>query len=261
MARAPRIEGRYLTSGMTPNPISELSKPSVRYVRTADLALDGLSAWGLDLLSPIERAAFDRLKPAPSKRDYLAAHLSLRFGVAKVLGVAPQDVPLRYEASGRPVIGGALIQVSLSHCLGLGASAVSAVGDPVAIGIDAEPLTAGTQVEEVEALALTAAEQAWAAAVASERHVRLVALWTAKEAVLKARGVGIGGSGGVNGLLQVDCRPVRWLAGCEGDFETGTERVTTWRLPGDYCLAFARPGTGQPDRIEPEELVLSPSMG
>lgn len=245
---------------MTATPIPAMPQPVFRYVRTVGLTLDSLATWGLALLSPSERVAFDRLKPPTSKRDYLAAHLALRTVVGQVLGVAPRDVPLQYQASGRPVIAGAMIQVSLSHCLGLGACAVSAVGDPVPIGVDAEPLTAGLQVDEVRDLVLTPAEQAWAGSLESERPARLVALWTAKEAVLKARGVGLGGTG-VNGLLQVQCRPLRWQSGGDGGFETEAERVTTHRLPGDYCLAFARVGTDPLDQVQAAELVLTPSIG
>lgn len=242
----------------TPNPVPP--KPSVHYIRTTGLTLDRLAGGGLGVLSPEERAALDRLKPLTSKRDYLAAHLALRISVARVLGIAPREVPLEYHASGRPLIAGTMIQVSLSHCLGLGACAVSGVGDLAAIGIDAEPLTAGAQVDEVKDLALSQAEQAWAASAGAgagaERQARLVALWTAKEAVLKARGVGLSGSDGVNGLLQVECRPVHWQARCQGEFDAVTERVTTRLLPGDYCLAFAKRGSQPVDQVEPEELWL-----
>jgi 4'-phosphopantetheinyl transferase len=207
-------------------------------------------------LSPDERAAFGRLRPPSSRRDYLAAHLVLRLSVARALAVPPPDVRLGYDASGRPRIDGAVVQISLTHCHGLGACAVSAVGDTVPVGIDAEPLSAGSRVAEVKDLALTPAEQSWAGATATERNARLVALWTAKEAVLKARGIGIVGSRGVNELLDVQCRPGPWQGGCTGSFHTGTEQVRTLYLPGDYCLGWTRLGADGLDQSVPDELVF-----
>ena len=80
----------------------------IRFVRTAALDLTGLSDWGLELLSPDEQAAFHRLRPPASKRDYLAAHLLLRLTVARTLGLPPAEVRLRSETAGRPVVEGAV---------------------------------------------------------------------------------------------------------------------------------------------------------
>jgi 4'-phosphopantetheinyl transferase len=227
-----------------------LPSPTIRFVRTAEIDLGRLSGWGLELLSPDEHAAFDRLRHPSSRRDYLAAHLVLRLSVARALAVAPADVRLVYEESGRPRIDGAVVQISLTHCYGLGACAVSAVGDTAPIGIDAEQLSAGSRVWEVRDLGLNAAEQSWAGFLEEERNARLVALWTAKEAVLKAIGIG------VRDLLRVECRPGPWHGGCAGSFLTASGQVTTCHLPGDYCLAWSRLGADGLDHAVPEELVF-----
>jgi phosphopantetheinyl transferase len=230
--------------------------PAIRFVRTADVDLERLADWGLALLSSEEGATFDRRRRGTDKRDYLAAHLVLRLAVAEVLAIQPQQVRVESESSGRPTVVGAPIHVSLTHCEGLGACAVSAVGDGSPVGVDAEPLSAAARVEEVKDLALTRAEQGWVGAGPAERNARLVALWTAKEAVLKARGVGIVGSRGVNELLSVECRPESWTGGCAGSFRAGSERIVTFHLPGDFCLAWARSAVGQVDHPVPEELVF-----
>lgn len=112
------------------------------------------------------------------------AHDALRRAAASVLGVAPEAVDLRHEASGRPVVDG--LHVSLSHSGELGAAAVA--GAPV--GVDVE---AGGRSTDVHALArrwFTAHEQA-VLADAADPAGAFLAMWTVKEAVLKAHGRGI----------------------------------------------------------------------
>jgi 4'-phosphopantetheinyl transferase len=225
--------------------------PIIRYVRTAGLPLDRLRDWGLPLLSPGERSAFERLKPPASKRDYLAAHLLLRLTVGRLLGTAPEEVRLASDITGRPVVSGEHVEVSLSHCLGLGACAVAPGTDR--IGVDAEPFAAAAQIEEVTGLVLSPSELAWSQSVPRELCVRQVALWTAKEAVLKSRGEGIGSSDGGNALAAIECRIESWQGDGTGRFRTQNERIATVPLPGDFCLAWARPGVEPIDRAVPEE--------
>lgn len=189
--------------------------------------------------------------PPASKRDYLAAHLLLRMTVGRLLGTAPAGVRIARGAKGRPVVSGELVEVSLSHCPGLGACAVAPGTDM--IGVDAEPFAAAAKIEEITGLVLTPSELAWSRSVPLEQGVRQVALWTAKEAVLKSRGEGIGTSGDGNALAAIECRIESWLGGCAGRFRTRTERIATVQLPGDFCLAWARPGVEPVGRAVPEE--------
>jgi phosphopantetheinyl transferase len=174
--------------------------------------------------------------------------------VGRLLGTAPEGVRITRAVTGRPIVSGKLVEVSLSHCQGLGACAVAPGTDM--IGVDAEPLAAAARIAEVTGLVLTPSESAWSRSVPHEQGLRQVALWTAKEAVLKSRGEGIGTGVEGNALQAIECRIESWRGGCTGWFRTRTETIATVQLAGDFCLAWARPGEEPVGRAVPEEVVF-----
>ncbi|SEP22539.1 4'-phosphopantetheinyl transferase family protein [Trujillonella endophytica] len=140
------------------------------------------------LLLPAERRRAGEGTPEVARRRVLLRS-ALRRVLGRLLGMAPQDVPLDVRA-GRPVLSGgaAHLAVSSSSSGALGVVAVSRSGG---LGIDVERLDEGFRL---------AAERDWlteaeAGAIArrgpSEQPSLLLRCWTQKEAVLKAAGVGL----------------------------------------------------------------------
>ncbi|MBK6016255.1 4'-phosphopantetheinyl transferase superfamily protein [Streptomyces sp. MBT53] len=135
-----------------------------------------------------------------------ARSLAVR-SAAGLLGVGPSEVWVSHAASGRPLLDGAGrgTRVSVSH--GRGAVAVALCRSPrVDLGVDVEP------VRPLAALAvargyLAPAEADWLGGLAAvERDRAFLWLWTQKEAVGKALGLGLR-SGGMSRPMPL---PTAW---------------------------------------------------
>jgi 4'-phosphopantetheinyl transferase len=113
---------------------------------------------------------------------------------ARMLNLPADAIEVAHEPGGRPYLRGrgAHLYVSVSHCPGVAAVAISPCA---AVGVDVEavrPLPA----LELALRWLPAAEAAWLRGQPPDRQVRaFLALWTVKEAVGKAYGTGLRGGG------------------------------------------------------------------
>lgn len=191
----------------------------------------------------IARAARYRRR---ARRRFVARRVFLRRALGAHLGIPPGAVELRPGARGKPALvspgGRRPPDFNLSHSRGLALLAVAPRGP---VGVDVERLRRIPDAEEiarrffapVEAEAVLAAEE-------EERMRSFLALWTLKEAVLKALGCGLS--------MPLDSFAVRatpggsatlaWRHGEEGRGEVG------WSLrrlaPGDgWVGALAVPRT------------------
>lgn len=148
--------------------------------------------------APLPGDYADEARPGASNRAYfLARRALLRSLVSLCLDCRADDVQIRYDAPGAPkiVASGPVAPAPMASreaCYvsvsGRGAIAALAVSSHH-VGIDLEPL--GEHVEII-ADVLDYAERAYLASLplAAARHAFL-RIWTAKEAWLKARGIGL----------------------------------------------------------------------
>ncbi|MFS8136554.1 MAG: 4'-phosphopantetheinyl transferase family protein [Thermomonas sp.] len=140
-------------------------------------------------LQPSERLRVERQRFLQHRRERTLAYVLHRLFLAECLGCEPEAVPLRRDDLGCPCVDVPDIRTSLSHANGAIAMAM-ACGGPV--GVDIEAATRDAAMDEI-------AERIWhpreaielAPLVGPERRKALLALWVRKEAVLKARGVGL----------------------------------------------------------------------
>ena len=190
---------------------------SVRvYTVDLDLRSDGMER--LDaLMPPAERDV------APARR---VARAATRVVLARELGVAPGAIAIsrRCEhcgdpAHGRPTLaGGAGPVFSVSHS---GARALVAVTDEARLGVDVEQLRPRTRLDALAARVMDDAEHdAWLAIEGDEARLHaFLEAWTAKEAYLKAVGIGI-----ATRLRSVDPCPPGW---CSCVLDAGEGYVAT----------------------------------
>jgi 4'-phosphopantetheinyl transferase len=148
--------------------------------------LDSASALGAAASPHEQERAAQFLRPEDRDRSLIAAGL-LRLAVAHVLGTDPADVEVRRDCRcgrphGRPTLPGTGWHASVSHAGDLVAVALTDVAE---VGVDVE------QVRDVDVVGMSRHVLAPDEAVPEDRAA-FFALWTRKEAVVKATGDGIG---------------------------------------------------------------------
>lgn len=125
------------------------------------------------------------------RRRYLAARLALRHLLAAALDADLDAVRLAEDANGKPCLAEVpeRCHFNVSHSGGVALIATSRV---VPVGIDLELTGAMDADEDLVASCLCAAERLdWDAIAPTDRRRAFLALWTRKEAALKAVGVGL----------------------------------------------------------------------
>ncbi|MGN6524817.1 MAG: 4'-phosphopantetheinyl transferase family protein [Burkholderiaceae bacterium] len=147
-------------------------------------------AAALAALSDDERARHGAMRLAAPAKAFAVARLALRRLLAQRLGRALADVVLVRGARGKPAVAGA------SRCFFNVAHTdervLIALCADAEVGVDVESTAAVAAASGVRALACSPAERAWLAVREAEADAALARLWTRKEAVLKAWGVGLG---------------------------------------------------------------------
>jgi 4'-phosphopantetheinyl transferase len=149
-------------------------------------ALD--EALGLDVLDAGERARVARYRSPVDASRFAARRTYARTVLARYAGLAPRDLRLRTGRHGKPDLDGVPgVSFSLSHADGMAVVAVAAGG---AVGVDIERLRSLREARELAEQFFTPqeAEQVRAAA---DPTPAFLSLWTCKESLLKAIGVGL----------------------------------------------------------------------
>lgn len=149
-----------------------------------------------------ERAIAARCAPERARR-YVAAHMAARAVLGAELGEPAGAI--RFDRScehcgqpdhGRPrVVGAADLGWSLSHSGGVALIALAARGTATRIGVDVEVERSRRHLARLAARVLEPDDHArWRALPADERLRAFLRSWTEREAVAKARGLGILGA-------------------------------------------------------------------
>ncbi|WP_371791670.1 4'-phosphopantetheinyl transferase superfamily protein [Streptomyces sp. NBC_01471] len=119
-----------------------------------------------------------------------SAHTLLVRTAARMLDVPLPEIWLEHEPGGRPLLGGAgkSLQVSVAHARGALAVALTTAAP---VGVDVE-VVRGLRAEALARTWLHPSEEVWIAALPeADRSAAFLWLWTQKEAVGKALGLGL----------------------------------------------------------------------
>jgi 4'-phosphopantetheinyl transferase len=154
------------------------------------------SAWmrhidaAASVLDTGERRRAARFRFDPDCATYILAHALWRMALGVCLGVDAADVPLVSTPSGQPRLAGERLATSLSHS---GSWVAIAACAAVIVGVDIERSPSQVVLNDLLATICTPVEAAKMQKLsAPERESALLALWTRKEALLKAFGIGLG---------------------------------------------------------------------
>jgi 4'-phosphopantetheinyl transferase len=149
------------------------------------------AAWAV-LLSQDEHTRWQRFARAEDRQRFLLARALTRTVLANRLGVEPGSLVFTQNQFGKPLLTtkrGESLHFNLSHTQGLAVLAVCSSGE---VGVDVERYS-----RKVELLALarryfaTLEVQALEALDGEARREHFFALWTLKEAWVKAKGLGL----------------------------------------------------------------------
>lgn len=173
------------------------------------LEANAVHLWGIELdgsthcleqctewLDDIERHRAARLVREDLRQRYVLAHGGLRAVLSRYLGINPAVVSLDRQATGKPFLTRELrdrsaITFNLSHAHD---RALIAVSKSQEIGIDLEYVRSNIDVAKLSERYFTPAEHAAIMQAEEEqRATQFFRYWVAKEALLKAQGIGLRG--------------------------------------------------------------------
>jgi len=148
------------------------------------------------LLSADERARAGRFRYERDRRHFVAARGALRSILSRYLGIAPSQIQFGYADRGKPMLGGPSgarrLEFNLSHSEGM---ALYAVASGRRVGVDLEYAERRLDFESIASRYFSPREIALLARLpVAQRAAAFFAFWTRREALLKARGEGLGGS-------------------------------------------------------------------
>jgi 4'-phosphopantetheinyl transferase len=145
-----------------------------------------LQAW----LHGDERRRADRFRFQRHRDRFVAGRGQLREVLARYLDAAPRTLEFRYGREGKPrLTGERSLRFNLSHCED---QALLAVARDREVGVDVEWIRPDFECEQIAARFFSPAETAaLRASPASARASVFFAIWTRKEAFVKAKGGGL----------------------------------------------------------------------
>lgn len=157
-----------------------------RSLRVDEATLGRLRGW----LTDEERARADRFHFPRDRRRFTVARATLRALLTERLDAGePEKLSIETDENGKPFVPtGDGLHFNLAHSGEVALYAFSRHGE---VGVDFEDLAHRDRVADLASAIACPEERAWLDA-AEDVPLALLRLWTAKEAFLKALGVGLG---------------------------------------------------------------------
>lgn len=201
------------------------------------------------LLAPDELRHAANMRVEASRRRFLVARAALRILLSRELGCAARDVAFDRGRHGKPSVPGSPVTFNVSHSAEL---ALIAVASMRAVGVDVERVRPRPNALRVAERYFTAAEAAAIqSAPAGDQPTLFYRHWVAKEAFLKATGLGIAGA---VDSFEVSLDPPR-IVSVGGDEREGRRWSLRMLEVGDgYAAALVAEGSPTPtlpQRFEP----------
>jgi 4'-phosphopantetheinyl transferase len=147
----------------------------------------------LETLSPEEHARATRLKTSQLTKRFINTHGILRSLLGHYVAQPPDMLVFQYGAQGKPSLVGHLSKqytFNLSHS---GDLAIYVIANGLEVGVDIEKIHTVPELDEIASSYFSFQEQNQLKNLPGlEKLTHFFALWTCKEAVLKAAGQGLG---------------------------------------------------------------------
>jgi len=215
-----------------------------------------LAAWER-LLSPDEHLRWQRFLRESDRRRFLLSRALTRTVLGELTGSGPADLVFSHGPFGKPClssssVGSATLHFNLSHTRGL---VVLAVSFDAELGIDVEEVQRDVELLPLARRYFSKTEVGQLEALEGEDQRELFfALWTLKEAWLKAKGLGLRVPLEEFGFTLVNSLSGQYsiILNCEPQLQEVPEEWRFWRfVSGSHRIALAvRTGSAQSWSVE-----------
>ncbi len=206
----------------------------------------------IDLLSPDERTRAESFRFEWDRRRFVFCRSSLRRLIGSYIGQPPGEIAFSYGRYGKPALskhdclsGSPALEFNLSHTKG---RFLFAFSTNLRVGIDVEAIEPERDWNMMARHFFHPDERHFLQTLPDAERIRLsFALWTCKEAVLKARGDGVGG-----GLEKVEVvLPLRSENEVRIRLDDGIHTHDTWVQIVEEGRGFAAAVAtlGRPNRL------------
>jgi len=173
--------------------------PGILNEGTVHLWIADLNSWGnyaenlITLLSDEELNRLDRLKIDNKKAEFLSSRSILRIILSMYLTEDPNDLSIKYTLTGKPILPDFELQFNVSHSKDFLLCGISLTKR---IGIDIQEIYPISSLDRIINNFFSPTEIQYLRSLPSRElyQEKFFAIWTAKEAYLKAIGEGIQGS-------------------------------------------------------------------
>lgn len=197
------------------------------------------------LLSPRERQQAERFRFARDWRRFVVAQGMLRKVLSRYLPLDPKQLVFEYGAQGKPSLmpGQATqtVEFNLTHS---GELALIAVAYDRRVGVDIERLSRNVEIRKLAERFFATEEAAYITALdGSLQRSAFFRCWTAKEAYLKALGVGITVPLASVEVLDVCDKLATWIVYGNPEKSLDLWSIATFGADQDYLAALAVEGT------------------
>ena len=143
----------------------------------------------IEWLSSAEQARAKSFSFIHDQQRFLASHIGLRRVLAHYLDLLPRDVRFVHSSEGKPMFRGGTIGFNLSHSRNV---ALVAVASGRSVGVDVQHMTPLNNELELAYQQFSESEiTLLATRSGDERRDLFYRLWTCREALLKAAGIGL----------------------------------------------------------------------
>lgn len=184
----------------------------------------------LDCLNDAEQQALQGKVPSLQERR-LFAKVFVKSLLAQYLDRAPRDLSFTYNAFGKPSLVDAPLAFNLSHSGHYLALALTVTGT---VGVDLQAFGSARQPSAVAARFFHPTEHQWLQSLPQAwQPTYFYRLWAAKEAVLKAAGIGIGATGLKDVVFS---KPTALADALSIDREVSAQCLSTFQLQECFWL-------------------------
>jgi 4'-phosphopantetheinyl transferase len=170
------------------------------------------------------------------RESYIVVHGMLRFLLGKYLQMHPSTIELEYNAYGKPRLAGNFrnLRFNLSHS---GDISVIGIDQRYNLGVDIERINPDIDFRGISRAFFSYREIDYIGSGNEESLDRFYRLWTRKEALLKALGIGI------SEHLDVEVHGKKHALAFAGDLRDNHPdehySIRTFKYPSDYMISIA----------------------